>query len=175
MPYHIGDLIPARTLHSFNQGDIALPGPGLIHLQFRRFAGCPICHLHLRSFIQRAAELAAAGVQEVVVFHSSAAALEQHHAEAPFALIPDPGKRLYRAFGVEASWGALLHPKALGAAFKGVLAGRFGLPALGESPIGLPADFLLDPEGRVLACKYGTHANDQWSVDELLALVPPQP
>jgi hypothetical protein len=29
---------------------------------------------------------------------------------------------------------------------------------------------LLDPAGRVLACKYGTHAYDQWSVDELLDL-----
>jgi hypothetical protein len=25
----------------------------LIHLQFRRYAGCPICNLHLRSFVER--------------------------------------------------------------------------------------------------------------------------
>ncbi|HMZ13123.1 MAG TPA: AhpC/TSA family protein, partial [Mycobacterium sp.] len=29
---------------------IRVPGPGRLHLQFRRFAGCPICSLHLRSF-----------------------------------------------------------------------------------------------------------------------------
>ena len=34
----------------------------------------------------------------------------------------------------------------------------------------LPADFLIAPDGRVRACKYGAHANDQWSVDEMLAL-----
>jgi hypothetical protein len=35
--------------------------------------------------------------------------------------------------------------------------------------LGLPADFLVEPGGRVLAAKYGEHAYDQWSVDELLA------
>lgn len=35
--------------------------------------------------------------------------------------------------------------------------------------LGLPADFLIGSDGRVIACKYGMHADDQWSVDELLA------
>ena len=37
-------------------------------------------------------------------------------------------------------------------------------PRHGETVLGLPADFLIDPGGRVV----GRHANDQWSVDELL-------
>ena len=36
--------------------------------------------------------------------------------------------------------------------------------------LGLPADFLIAPDGRVMAAKYGEHADDQWSVDEMLAL-----
>ena len=32
------------------------------------------------------------------------------------------------------------------------------------------ADFLIGPDGRVQAAKYGRHADDQWSVDELLNL-----
>jgi hypothetical protein len=35
--------------------------------------------------------------------------------------------------------------------------------------LGLPADFLIGTDGRVLALKDGTDAYDQWSVDELLA------
>jgi hypothetical protein len=34
----------------------------------------------------------------------------------------------------------------------------------------LPADFLIGSDGRVLAAKFGSHADDQWSVDELLDL-----
>ncbi|MFG2769343.1 hypothetical protein [Streptomyces sp. NPDC048350] len=35
--------------------------------------------------------------------------------------------------------------------------------------LGLPADFLITPDGRIAAAKYGEHADDQWPVDELLA------
>ncbi|MEU0661187.1 hypothetical protein [Streptomyces lavendulocolor] len=50
--------------------------------------------------------------------------------------------------------------------------GREGLPSprRPEGRLGLPADFLLAPDGTVLAVKYGEHAYDQWSVDELLEL-----
>jgi len=42
--------------------------------------------------------------------------------------------------------------------------------SLGHSLAGLPADFLIGTDGRVLALKYGTDAYDQCSVDELLAI-----
>jgi hypothetical protein len=35
---------------------------------------------------------------------------------------------------------------------------------------GLPADFLIARDGNVLACKYGAHVYDQWSVDEFLTI-----
>jgi hypothetical protein len=46
-----------------------------------------------------------------------------------------------------------------------------GAAGLGEKHLGLPADLLIGSDGRVLATKYGSHADDQWSVDELLDLV----
>ena len=39
-----------------------------------------------------------------------------------------------------------------------------------EGGFGLPADFLIAGGGRILACKYASHANDQWSVDDVLDL-----
>ena len=50
---------------------------------------------------------------------------------------------------------------------------RGGKPVANPRPtgghLGLPADFLIGPDGRVLASKHGRHANDQWTVDEVLA------
>jgi hypothetical protein len=40
-----------------------------------------------------------------------------------------------------------------------------------ENHLGKPADFLIEPNGAIRACKYGVHADDQWSVDEMLHLV----
>ena len=36
--------------------------------------------------------------------------------------------------------------------------------------LGLPADFPIAPDGRVAARKYGVHAYDQWSADDLMRL-----
>ena len=144
----------------------------LVHLQFRRFAGCPVCNLHLHSVVQRHDEITAAGVREVVFFHSPADELRAY--DFPFAVVADPDKRHYREFGVESSRRALLHPRTWSAIVRGsalTLAGTYRRPATTQEGgrLGLPADFLIAPDGRVLAARYGTHASDQWSVDELLA------
>jgi peroxiredoxin len=152
-----------------------------VHLQFRRFAGCPICHTHLRSFVKRHAELAAAGIREVVFFHSSAAELRTYEADLPFDLVADPTRTFYRQFGVESSGSALLHPTIVGAALRGAKvvfrgeARRVWIPKAENGRLGLPGDFLIDAAGLVIASHRGTHANDQWTVDELLALARPTP
>jgi peroxiredoxin len=167
----IGDVLRPRQLTAILSECVDLPDRGrLVHLQFRRYAGCPVCNLHLRSVARRHEEIVAAGIREIVVFHSSAEALEPHQGEMPFAVIPDPERGLYVEFGVERSRRALLDPRAWWAEFRGALRRRNPLPTDGESINGLPADFLIDTDGRVVARKYGVHANDQWSVDELLGL-----
>jgi hypothetical protein len=173
--------VSARTLVTVTGADVRVPHPEqLVHLQFRRFAGCPVCNLHLRSIVDRLADIEAAGIREVVVFHSSAEALRPYTADLPLDVVPDPGRALYREFGVESGPRALLDPRAwptivraAGHELRAVRRGRPAPPARPEGGrLGLPADFLIAPDGRVLAGKRGAHADDQWSVDELLALVP---
>ena len=46
----IGAVITRRELMTTRSQQIRLPDPAsLVHLQFRRYAGCPFCNLHLRS------------------------------------------------------------------------------------------------------------------------------
>ena len=164
-----GDIFPATTLESVTGGPIKLPDPNrLVHLQFRRFVDCPICNTHIAELRRRAREIEAAGVKEVIVFHSSAKSIRSYQKDVPFVLVGDPKKNLYKEFGVKAS-PRFLSRKALGAAMRGVAHGHFGL-RLGGGPMGLPGDFLIAPSGQITAAKYGTHAYDQWSVDELIAL-----
>jgi peroxiredoxin len=173
-----GQLIPRRRLVALDEV-VTLPHPNLlVHLQFRRFAGCPVCDLHLRSVAKRHDEIMSAGIREVAVFHSAAHDLRPFTAELPFAVVADPHKTLYTAFGVEASPRALLSPRAWVPILRGVIR-SVGRVLSGRQPVttfhpeggklGLPADFLIDTDGRVLACKYGEHIYDQWSVDDLLS------
>jgi peroxiredoxin len=175
-----GDTVSPHQLVAISGEEVSVPDPGqLVHLELRRFAGCPICNLHLRSVVTRKDELAAAGIEEVVVFHSSDDELRKYQAELPVAVIADPEKKLYAEFGVEKSPRSVLNPHAWPAVFRG-LGRHVGAVGKGEEHLtplkpkngsfGLPGDFLIASDGRVIASKYGEHAYDQWTVDEVLEL-----
>ncbi|MEO1525993.1 MAG: peroxiredoxin-like family protein [Planctomycetota bacterium] len=168
----VGDTINNVSLETISGASLAIPPTeGVVHLQFRRYSGCPICNLHLRSFVQRHGELVSRAVTEVVVFASNTETMLKHHAEVPFAMVADPEKTLYQTFGVEQSATAILHPIAFFSAMKGtMLTGSKSRSRL-ESARGLPAEFLIDSGGGILSCNYGRHAADQWSVDEVLKKV----
>jgi peroxiredoxin len=179
-----GAVVPHRELLTISGQTISIPDPErCVHLQFRRFAGCPICDLHLRSFARRHREIEAAGICEIVVFHSPTEELTIHASDLSFSVIADPGKRLYSEFSVEKSVRSLLDPRVWWTIVRGVLLrlwemilARKSAPSLHITGgrFGLPADFLIATNGSVIASKYGVHAYDQWSVDELLGLIPSQ-
>jgi len=102
-----------------------------------------------------------------------AEALRKVHAELPFDVVPDPRRQLYAALGVTTSPLALLHPRGLRAALRAAFSRASVAPSAGvaDGPFGLPADFLVAPSGRTVAVKYGVHADDQWSIDDLVAIV----
>jgi peroxiredoxin len=167
MRFKPGDILPTMAMQAVTGQAINLPDARrVVHLQFRRFVDCPICNTHIAEFRRRVREIEAAGIEEVIVFHSSPKSIRSYQKHVPFLMVGDQKKAFYKYFGVETSLG-FLSVRALGAAMRGMVRGHFGL-RLGGGPFGLPADFLIAPSGRVSALKYGTDAYDQWSVDELL-------
>ena len=175
----VGEAFPTLELAATSGQRVTVPVPAgdYVHLQLRRFAGCPICNLHLRSIVTRHDEIRSHGIREVVVFHSTAAELTKFEAELPFPLIADPERELYRRLGVKRGPSSLVSMRALRAAIAGEAAalrhqstvrGVLGPVKPTGGRLGLPADFLIAPDGRITALKYGQHAYDQWTVDELL-------
>ena len=181
----VGDQVEPLELMTISGQRIGVPAPDRpTHLQFRRFAGCPVCDLHLSTFSRRHGEIDRAGIREIVLFHSSTVALRPYAEDLPFPVVADPEKRLYAQFGVEADSRALRDPRAWRYILQGVLRsllrvlrGRQAMPPISPDggSFGLPADFLIGTDGTLLACKYGEHAYDQWSVDDLLELARTNP
>ena len=177
-----GDTITPHQLQAISGESVSIPDPDpakLTHLELRRFAGCPVCNLHLRSVVNRKDDLVGAGIHEVVVFHSTAEDMRKYQHELPFDVIADPDKKLYAEFGVESAPRAVLSPRAWGAIIRGlgrsigaVFRRKEAAPPVkpGGGSLGLPGDFLIGSDGRIVASKYGEHAYDQWSVDDVLAL-----
>jgi peroxiredoxin len=170
MKFKSEDMLPPMVMEAVTGEAINLPDANrLVHLQLSRFVDCPICNTHIAEFRRRAREIEAAGIKEVIVFHSSPKSIRSYQKDVPFLMVGDPKKAFYKYFGVETSLG-FMSLKALGAGMRGMARGHFGLRMVGGGPLGLPADFLIAPSGRMNAVKYGTDAYDQWSVDELLTL-----
>lgn len=172
-----GHTVKVDELRTIKGATVALPDPErVLHLQFRRFAGCPICNVHLQSVIKRHDEITAAGIREVVMFHSTPEELATYVDDMPFDIVADPDRTLYRRFGVETAVRSVADPRSMVPVIKGMmdrsLAGKLrlnaGMHRATGGHLGLPADILIDTDGTVVDAKYGKHAGDQWSVDELL-------
>jgi hypothetical protein len=168
------DVLNRRELRTIHGMPVQIPDTErLLHLQFRRYAGCPVCNLHLRSIARRHDELVSAGIREVAVFHSRATTMLEFQGELPFAVIADPQMKLYAEFGVgKMSPLAALDPRAWRAAARALTRSPSlrGATGKGEQHLGLPADFLISPDGRFLAAKYGNYTDDPGSADDILGL-----
>jgi peroxiredoxin len=169
----IGEIVRPHELTTIHSRLVRIPDPDrLTHLQFRRYAGCPACNVHLRSIARRHDEILSAGIREVVVFHSKRETMLNFQGELPFAAVADPEKKLYAEFGVgQMIWLSAFDPRSWRAVYRALtrspsLRGAMGR---GEDHMGLPADFLIGRDGAILAVKYGEFVDDHWSVDEILA------
>ena len=65
-------------------------------------------------------------------------------------------------------WGAAIAGEAAALRNHSTKRGALGPVKPTGGRLGVPADFLIAPDGRITAFKYGRHAYDQWTVDELL-------
>ena len=136
-------------------------------LSFYRFAGCPICNLRMCQLAQKAPDYLRQGLHLLACIDSRTPLIQQKLGRAmyPFPVIAGLGGDLYQKYGVESSIprairGLLTRPGAL-------LQARRRQPGIWTShhqPDGrfgrLPADFLIDPGGRILAAYYGHDLGD---------------
>jgi peroxiredoxin len=170
MKYKAGDIFPQLTVITSKGESLTIPvdGARYTHVQFRRFSGCPICNTHIAALRRGKPELDSLGIHEVLFFHSSNEDVAGFHHDLPFDAVGDPKKQFYRQFGVESSWSAL-SLSAISAAFSSLLRGKFALKMTG-GPLGLPAEFLVGPDGRIKAALYGKDAYDQWTLNTVVEL-----
>ncbi|MBM4778362.1 MAG: AhpC/TSA family protein [Archangiaceae bacterium] len=167
----VGQRLAPFQLETLAHGTLEVPRRGWVHLRFMRFAGCPVCNLHLRRFSKEAERLRTFDITSVSFFHSPKASMLPYQAELPFPVVADPERRWFGAFGVERSITAVMNPLVWVSALGGIASGPTNPFERGGEQDGLPAEFLVDASGTIVALHYGRWADDHWSMDELLARV----
>jgi peroxiredoxin Q/BCP len=137
-------------------------------LSFYRYASCPLCNLRVRELTLAREELGTLGLHMLAVFQSTPDHISEYagNQQPPFPLLADPAMALYRRYGVERDWLGLLHPATLLTGWKALRAGF--RPGAIDGPFDrMPADFLIDAEGRIAIAYYARDPGDHLPLPQL--------
>jgi peroxiredoxin len=131
-------------------------------LSFFRDAACPFCNFRIYELTHHHASLAALGLDIVAVFGSGQAEVLHFVARhpRPFRVAADPVGASHLRYGIERSFWRKL--KAVVTRVPTLLRGLriVGLAGLNTNNL-LPADFLIDEDGRIVEAYYGSDAGDR--------------
>ena len=131
-------------------------------LSFFRDAACPFCNFRVYELTHHHQSLSALGLDVVAVFGSSQAEVLRFVARhpRPFRIAADPVGSSHARYGIERSlWGKL---KAIATRVPTLVRGLriVGLAGLNTNNL-MPADFLIDEDGRIVETYYGGDAGDR--------------
>jgi len=170
-----GQTAPAFSNHDLY--DIAISNQQLkgkkVLLSFYRYASCPFCNLRFHALTQKQAEWQAKGLETVAVFQSPKSSILEYAGKepSPIRIIPNPERDLYRLYGVEGSWkGFVTGALQLGTFAKALKEGH--LPGKVEGDMNMiPADFVLDENGKILLAYYGKDISDHVEIADIEKLL----
>lgn len=138
-------------------------------LSFFRDAACPFCNYRVYELTQKYRAWKDSGLEIIVVFSDSSEQVRTHVARhpRPFKMLSDPKLKLYNSYGVEQSLTALL--KALIFRLPEVIKGlaKGGRPTNNPHMKIVPADFLIDVDGRVTDLYYGKNTADHIPLERI--------
>lgn len=171
MRLEVGMTAPMFTAEALSgkRVDLAALRGRTVLIKFYRFATCPVCNLHMHRFIKEYGALEALGLTTVVLYHSPADKLESAQPTiAPFDLVADPEKAIFRKYGVETGWAGMFSPAVMLDYTRALIAGfPPGLLTSDGGITGNPADFMVDADSRIAFAHYGKHYADSLDAAEI--------
>ncbi|MHA1199397.1 MAG: redoxin domain-containing protein [Candidatus Heimdallarchaeaceae archaeon] len=140
-------------------------------LSFYRYASCPLCNLRISQLIQYYDSLTAKGLNIVAFFQSPKESILQYvgNQSAPFPIIPDPEREVYKSYGVGTSRLGYIKGGISTTMFKALKAGFMMGKKEGDKHL-LPADFLID-NLFVKRVFYAKQIAEHISFEEILAFL----
>jgi peroxiredoxin len=162
---------PRLSLKDIDGRRVAVGGERRMLLSVFREATCPFCNFRVYELTHNHDDLRDRGLDVVAIFHSDERDVRRFIARQPrpFRMVADPEGRAHAAFGAERS--SLGKAKAVLMRLPALLRGLRLLGfAQGSRPTGtlMPADFLIDGSGRIVATHYGRDAGDHMPMARIL-------
>lgn len=158
--------------------DISSMRGNLIYLSFERNAGCPVCNLRTHELLKQSQYFADHGITVIMVYESSLEKMKEYLGEAvyPYHFVADPKNELYNKYGVERSM-----TKVMKSMFHGLIGKAMKGKKLFKNPMKqdghqdrIPAEFLIDKNGKLRLVHYGDYVGDHLSLDKIKRVVETQ-
>ena len=166
---------PALNLTGLNGKPVSLNAGDPVLLSFFRDAACPFCNVRIYELTKRHDELAAKGLRIIAIFASEPEAVKRFVLQRPrpFLVVADPQHKLYEQYGIQKSLAGKL--KAITTRIKTLIQGLrlVGLAGLNTNNM-MPADFLIDGNGKIVEAHYGADAGDRIAFAEIDAFLKKQ-
>ncbi len=144
-----------------------------VMLAFFRDAACPFCNFRVYELTQKYKQWQDHPFEIIAVFSSPAEEVRRYVAKhpRPFRLVSDTELDLYNQYGVEHSTKALFKALLfkLPRIIKGMLTG--GYPQANPNVKLVPAEFLINPLGKVEAVWYGRDTSDHMPMKQVEAFI----
>jgi len=153
---------PELPLHDLDGRPVDVASGRRLLLSIFREAGCPFCNFRVYQLTHNHRDLRELGLDVVVVFASEEDEVRRFIARQPrpFRIVADPYDTAHERYGIERS--TLGKFRALLLRFPAMLRGlrELGGRSGRRSTRLLPADFLIDVDGRIVETYYGRDIGD---------------
>jgi peroxiredoxin Q/BCP len=166
MRLQIGNTAPKFSILDINENKIS---PDLFlnqktMLSFYRYASCPFCNLRIQDLIKNYKLYHQKGLEIYAIFQSPNASIQEYVGtqQAPFSIIGNPEKDLYKKYGIESSAiGFLKSGLQVDKLVKTFNAGFFSkVPKVENGVTTISADFLINEKGIIELAYYGNDISD---------------
>ena len=170
-----GDIAPSFTTKDiFGNVVSSFQNDKWTFLSFHRFAACPFCTLRTHELMMNYQKFQEMNIEIISLWPSSKSNMLKFigNETSPFPLVSDVDKEIYQKYKVSKSsflgmLTTMMHPRIVVAALKGL----YKNTKVDADPTLLPADFLIDPNGKIEIAYYGKHFGDHVPIKPLFSLV----
>eukprot|EP00834_Sanchytrium_tribonematis_P008397 NODE_971_length_2831_cov_1.606515.p2 type:complete len:195 gc:universal NODE_971_length_2831_cov_1.606515:591-1175(+) len=173
-----GDTVPVDSVKTIDNIEIPLINShGKVHLNLRRFSGCPLSNLNMRETARELSTIQSAGIREVIVLHSDPEVIMENQGTAEWAkgisFVSDPHKIIYKKCGAGTMPGGFEKVKHLvDEGMKLVCGFKKGNLCEQTDLHQLPMELIVDcTDGTIIAVHYAEDPHDQWTAEEIVNLV----
>lgn len=141
-----------------------------ILLSFFRGTVCPFCIARIKELIKKHSEIAAEGIQLVVVVSTNREDILKTAGKnkTPFPIIPDPDQKIFKQYGLSKSkyslFKTIVNPLNM---LKVMLTNPMKSSVFKEESF-LPGEFLINEDFRIRLAYYGKYLCDNLPLDEVI-------